>query len=269
MKASYTFGEFFLTMREKYKEVEPLFNELKNYISVSSEYDDLYFYADLINDDDQYIFDEDYYQLISNNRVRLYVEEKCSKFKKKFYDKRQHVMGLKSYYTSYIVTKNEDDTYSFNPIGSIDDFKPIITDQKKFSEIMNKIMEKDFMKLHEKIFEFNKERILLYRDYISMSTPLLGYFPEGSIDWNAKDDTIDYTAFLKTRVYNYYLEETFDLEIPSNVISSDWLEVLEENELKDGFIFNIEDILRSRKGKLKISEIEKKEDRGFVRLLKK
>lgn len=278
MKQSYTFGEFILALREKRKEVEPLLQELKNYISIDSEYKDFYFYAHLIDERvslydncDLSKSDNALQKLRLNNRVRLFVEKECSEIKKKYYYLRYSLLGSNIYSISYIVAKNEDNTYSFEPSDFLVIYNPkvTITDQKKFNETMDKIMDTDYMKLHEKSFGINEDSIVLSGNHISIFTPLLGYDPSGYLGWDANDDLIDYSVLTKSKQYNYLTEKALELKIPSNMISSDWLKALEDNELKNGLVFDIEDNLKWKNGSLKISEIEEKNERGYVRLLKK
>ena len=140
-----------------------------------------------------------------------------------------------------------------------------ILDQEKFSEIAETIFKTDLLNTKDGIYENNYDSIALNLFKATMRTKL------GSINyvvWDAQDDIIKFSA--EKRVEDYILDQVFSLEIPSDKLSTDWLQLLEKHEhLLEKGVSSLTEFPSSKTGELQISTIDKGSIGTLVKMNKK
>ena len=264
MKQFYTCGEMLLALREEYGEYKYLLEELKKYVDIDEKSKEYYFTGMLADDNRPKGLDD--------KRIRLFVEKKYNDILKKIQSLKYNNYSSYLYRAWFDVEKNEEGLCElkyddmFTPVDS-KKYKPYaqIVDQEKFSEIIDELLSCDLMKVKSGCFKNNHDSICLEFDQGFISTSL---GDESFIWWNGNDDTFNYS--ITKHNSPMLIEDILFLEIPSYKISPDWLSLLEKHEktYDRELLFDVDIDARSKKGNLKLSELQKRENNMVARLMK-
>lgn len=268
MKRNYKYGEMILLLREEYKECRHILKELDKYVIVSPDCSHYYFGGVLAG------------RLRKNGMIRLNV------IKKYFYFLRK--MGYSFCYYSHVanfnIDKNDDGLYEPRYYSNLYhhylDKNEIekgmyvpdvqITDQTKFSELVDELLSSDLIQLSEGHFSNNYRIIDLGFDNAWISNIYSFLARDNSfISWNGKDDTFGYG--LNKYDGSSLINEMLSSEISTDRISSDWLNIFEKHEdvFDKEILFDVDKGIILKNGTLQISDIEQTTDYNVVKLRKK
>lgn len=219
MKKSYKFGEILLYVREEYKEYKHLLNDLSQCIRVL-ENKSYYFESSNFGEKD---------------KIRLRIEKKYSEVSKKIKSLRYDWYSMFFYTAFFNVIKSGDSTYkleddsTITPIDGSKRFKPSvdIIDQERFDNIIEELLSLDIMKIQQGSLHIDYDLISLDFGNVFISSKL-GY--KSLLEWDGRTDTIDY--LIKKDGCPYLIERILYLEIPTEYISREWLQIFEKHEHK-------------------------------------
>lgn len=263
MKKYYNYGEIILILREEYKECKHLLEELNCCINVKSDNSSFHFSGIMSKKDDP--------QDLSDRRIQLFVEKRYLDILKKIQYLKYDWYGQYLYCAYFNVEKKDNNMYGLTdeeietPVdGSKFMPKVEIIDQNKFSSLVDEIFSSNLMQLKQGCFEHNSDVILLNFHKVNISTKLGDH---SFISWNGIRDDFDYSI---TRHYSRALiEDILSLEIPTDKISPDWIELLEKHENLFGKKFDVDIDVQSKKGILQLYDIKNSDNNNIVKLLKK
>lgn len=265
LKQYYKFGEIILALREEYSECKHLLDELNKQINVGPEVTNYYF-SGLLKQSNPGNNHE-------NARIRLYVQKRYIDVLKKIQHIRHDWYAQYLYSAIFNVEKESDDLYGlkyddiFTPVDGRKYIPEVqINNKEEFSKLINELFSTDLMQLTDSYFTINSDHISLNFDEAFISTQL---GTESFVHWDGIADTFKYSV--KRDNSPSLLEDIFELEIPTNKLSPDWLKILEKHEyiFNKELLFSVDENVQSKKGVLQISDIDRSGDSNFVRFLKK
>ena len=267
MKKYYKYGELILILRQEYKECKKLLEELKKYVYVKSDYKNISFSGR------QERIDEGLPNDITDARLFLIVERNYSEILKKLISLEQ--LGCYNnqeavYLANFDIVKQSNGLYDLKYYDTPflkDKYKYIpdieITNQEKFSEIVDQVFSTDLMKSKEGLFSFNSDYISLDFDYACIHTTL-GY--SSYMVWNGKNDQFWYSVAKESSPC--LIEEILSIELPIDKLSPDWIKLIKKHEklLEKNIIFGVDNTAQSKKGYLNFARIQKTDSRNIVKL---
>lgn len=258
MKKYYTLGEIILVLRKEYNECKEILDKLNEYINVQSGYDNYYFNGILASQ----------YNPDNISRVRLYVEKEYPEILKKLRS-RSHKFYTQFIYTAYFdIERKNNGLYGVNyfdipTLTNKEKYIPNIEiiNQEEFSNLIEELFSTDLMQVKNRYFHINNDNINLSFDNAFIDTSLGN---NSSISWKGSTDEFKYST---KYVSPYLIEDILSLEIPSDKISFDWLQLLEkhENDFNNEIVFKVDSTIHSKKGILKVADT----DNNAIKLVKK
>ncbi len=264
MKKYYQFGEIMLALREEYRECKHLLEELDKCVRPDQSAVNYNFTGLLSYDDNS--------ESIDDRKIRLLVEKRYNEVIKKIHHITGNTYGADLYRAIFNAEKQENGLYGlklddypspYQNIRYIPEVK--IKEQVKFSELVEKLFSSDLMKAKRRSFEINHDSVSVDFRYAMINSTL----GDAYIYWDSQTDNFDYS----TNEYNnpYLLDEIFELEIPADRISDDWLKILEKHEdiFDKELSFIVDRKAQSKKGTLQFFDIEKGPIVNTVQFLKK
>lgn len=263
MRKYYSFGELLLVLREEYNECRNLLEELNNNVVVNP--DCKHYFSGVLSHSDRK-------DSLLDRKIRLYTEKKKLTIVKKLQRLRYDWYAGFLYSADFNVEKEENGLYGlkydniFTPVDGRKYMPGVeIKDPKAFSEVMEELLSKDLLNTKAGNFDFNDDGIYLGFDN-GFITSKLGF--ESMIYWNGVEDKYNYSIAIDNSPS--LIEDIFMLEIPADKISPDWLKLLEKHSdmFEKETMFNVDVKAQSKKGTLKISEIDKEGHINLVNLLK-
>ena len=264
MKKKYSFGELLLVLREEYRECKSIIDELNNCVKVDSDSTHHSFSAFLSQSHDK--------QDISDRKVKLFLQKKYMEILKRFYHLKYGLASAFLYNASFDVVKGNDDQYDlkyndvFTPFNH-KNYKPLvqIIDRDKFSFLIDKLLSTDLMQLKMGRFDINYNLVKLDFSTASIDDLLGDNF---SLEWDGFNDIIAYS--MEKREGPGFLSLIFDLKVPADCFSEDWLKLLEKHEdiLKKETFFDVDYNVQQKKGILEIAGIEFGDEKNQVYLNK-
>lgn len=224
MQKYYNFGDLLITLRDEYMSCNTLLEELKKYIEIKSEYENMYFTGFLTDDG-----------TASNSYerfLRLDVEKKYNKLLKKVQELRYNWYSMYFYTAQFVFNKNEDGLYIptyFLNITPLDGKKYVpkveITNPEKFSNIMDQIYSSDLMQVQRGNFNMNKDGIYLDFERVHISSQIEG---GTRVYWYGSTDECSCSS--DGYISPSLIADILSLKLPSDRISDDWLKLLEKHE---------------------------------------
>lgn len=266
MKKYYQFGEIMLALREEYRDCKHLLEELKDCVSPELSVNDYYFTGLLAHDLSEVNVEFD-------RKIVLYTMKEYNKILKKIHDVTGNRWWLDLYSAAFYAEKQENGLYGIKQDNSFSPYENRryrpeveIIDKEKFSSLIEKLLTSDIMHTQGKCFEFNHDSIMLEFDYAAIQSSL-GW--DSRIIWNGETDRFDYS--IAREESPYLIESIFELEIPAEKISEDWLKILEKHEdmFDKELLFSVDENVQSRKGTLQLHDIEKCPNFNVVEFVKK
>ena len=225
MSKYYKYGELLLILRKEYMGYKILLNELKRYVDIKSEYENMYFTGRLAyNDCSKNPVDKE---------IRLIVEKKYNELLKTIQNIRYNWYSMYLYTANYKMKKNNDGNYvpvydnECAIIDNKDKYNPSveITNPEKFSDLIDQIFSTDLMQTQQGHFAINQEAIDLNFDEAYIFSKLEN---QTIIHWDGINDT--FRCSCDGHFYPALIREVLSLEMPEDKISDDWLKLLEKHK---------------------------------------
>lgn len=264
MQKYYRFGQLIMALREEYSEYKHLLDELETCISINNSNN--YYFTGYLSDNGN---PEDF----SDRRIKLVVEKDYLKALKILQFLKYNWYSKFLYTASFNAEKKYSDLYGLyynNILTPCDKDKYIpmvkVIDQVKFTNLIDELCETDVMKLKKGYFGYNHDLISLDFNSSCITTKL---GDNSIIRWNGINDNIIYSV---NKHYSPSLiESILSLQIPEDRISEDWLVLLKkhENILEKELYFDVDIEAQSKKGVLRISDIEKRDNLNVIKLTRR
>ena len=223
MSKYYKYGELLLTLRKEYMGYKILLNELRKYVDIKTEYENMYFTGSLAyNDCSKNPIDKE---------IRLIVEKKYNELLKTIQNIRYNWYSMYLYTANYKMEKNDKGIYApvyDNGCVIIDDknkYNPSveITNPEKFADMLDQILSTDLMQTQQGHFGLNHDLIYLNFDEAYIFSKLEN---QTIIHWDGIKDT--FICRCDGHFYPELIKEVLSLEMPEDRISNDWLKLLEK-----------------------------------------
>lgn len=228
-KKFYTFEEILLALRGEYLKHQELLEELKNYLYIeNNEIESFYFQSHrktLQNGN-----------VVYNPKLSLVIVEKLKKLQRI----REKIMVQQGYSPSqnkafYEFKQDESKNFSCDLEfkGKLVSIKPIftITNQKEFNELINEILNTDFMKLvEERTFKsmIGDWRFLAYTSFMELGNSrnkILYFADQDTIKFRGVDYQDYAKRIIRYPIHEYYIRDDLKKMIDKNLKEDQIIEI--------------------------------------------